>query len=157
AFFYATMSRLDAVQVIRFRDDANRTRGDAGAMNGGRIAKGFVRLLLAVGVLAGCAHTGAREGLLSAPDRPAERFTVTYTTDKFDTSGTLSLALAGGNVFSGRYQQLGSEEVGAAIALTGGNWDFSEVVWESAADRWTFGSGQDFSDRAVATLFDPQG
>src|SRR5262245_22623947 len=130
---------------------------EASPMSGGLIATMLVRLICVTVVLAGCAHAGARSGLLSAPDRPAERFTVTYTTDKFDTSGTLALALEGGKVFSGRYQQLGSEDVGAAIALTGGNWDFAQVAWESSADRWTFGSGQDFSDRAVATLFDPEG
>jgi hypothetical protein len=122
-----------------------------------RIARKLVTLLLAGAVLAGCAHTGSRTGQLTVSERPPESFTATYTTDKYDMSGVLSLALAGGRTFSGRYQQLGSEDVGAAIALTGGTWDFAEVTWEWSADRWTFGTGQDFSDRAVATLFDARG
>jgi hypothetical protein len=132
-------------------------RQEATAMRRVLIARKLVVLMLAGAVLAGCAHGGARTGQLAVSDRPPEQFTVTYTTDKFDTGGALSLALADGSVFSGRYQQLGSEDVGTAIALTGGTWDFAEAAWEWSADRWTFGGGQDFSDRAVATLFDARG
>ncbi len=108
--------------------------------------------------------TGPIAGQLTMPGQPAQRVTFTYTTDRFDESGQLSVTLPSGERFAGRFVQVTST---TAVDQMGPIWaGWSAPMWEpwgpvgetwtgGPADVWTF--RQNYSGRVVATLFGDRG
>src|SRR5215475_7664206 len=118
-----------------------------------------IAVVVAAGLLAGCAGTGPITGQLVIPGQAPQRVTMTYETDRFDEGGTLSVTLPTGERFTGRFLQITSttsvESVGPTWASWGPVWSewgpFGETWISGPSDAMTF--RRNYTGRVVATLF----
>jgi len=126
------------------------------------------RAILAAAVLAGaatagCVSSGPIRGQLTVPGKPAERVTMTYKTDRFDTGGTISVTLPSGEAFSGRYVQVTSTSAVDTMGPTWASWGPMWSDWGPFGDTWITGPTDiysfrtNYSGKVVATLFGDRG
>jgi hypothetical protein len=129
-------------------------------MRKGRVA---LAVLAIASAASGCVSSGPISGQLVVPNQPAERVTMTYRTDRFDTGGTLSVTLPSGEHFSGRYVQVTSSSTVDTVGPTWASWGPMWTDWGPFGQTWVTGPSDVFSFRTnysgkvVATLFGDRG
>lgn len=110
--------------------------------------RSFAAYLIAGAAVAGCGTTGTMLGQVSGSGASPRPVTLSYETHRTGDSGTLAVALPGGESFTGPLTRL--RTAGTVAGSPGINLDVSAIEWGQAADQWTF--RRDDSDKMVALL-----
>ena len=128
-----------------------------------RRTRALAVLALAASAAMGCVSTGPIRGQLTVPGQPPARVTMTYTTDRFDDGGTLSVTLPSGEHFSGRYVQVTSASTVDTVGPTWASWGPMWTDWGPFGETWIGGPTDvysfrtNYSGKVVATLFGDKG
>ena len=124
--------------------------------------RGSIWALVIVVGLAGCVTTGSIGGRLSVPGEPVAGVTFSFQSERFGEGGRLTVALPGGEYFSGRYLQITSTsttDVVQPISMFWGprwhHWGPFGPPWMEEGDHTAF--VRNYSGKVVATLFGDKG
>lgn len=125
-------------------------------------------LLIALGLLAGCAQHGTIMGRLEVPGEKATTpVTLNWNTPGYGGGGTMTVALPGGETYTGKYLQVTSttsaDSLGGGGAWGGwGGWGPYWSDWGPYGSPWGYGGSystfvRNYSGKVIATLFGDKG